>query len=57
MFVVVPFSPKLVAGDLDVGIFYALAVGSVSTIGHPHGRVVVGEQVLADGRACAPAPS
>jgi NADH-quinone oxidoreductase subunit H len=30
--VVIPLSPKLVAGGLDVGIFYALAVGAVSTI-------------------------
>jgi NADH-quinone oxidoreductase subunit H len=30
--VVIPLSPKLVAGPLDVGIFYALAVGAVSTI-------------------------
>jgi NADH-quinone oxidoreductase subunit H len=30
--VVLPLSPKLVAGDLDVGIFYALAAGAVSTV-------------------------
>lgn len=30
--VIIPLSPDLVAGDLDVGIFYALAAGSVSTI-------------------------
>ncbi len=30
--VVIPLSPKLVVGDLDVGIFYALAAGSVSTL-------------------------
>ena len=30
--VVIPLSPKLVAGGLDVGIFYALAAGAVSTI-------------------------
>lgn len=30
--VVLPLSPKLVAADLDLGIFYALAVGAVSTI-------------------------
>lgn len=30
--VIIPLSPVLVAGDLDVGIFYALAAGSVSTI-------------------------
>ena len=32
VFVIVPMSEDLVAGDLDVGIFYALAAGSVSTI-------------------------
>jgi NADH-quinone oxidoreductase subunit H len=30
--VVLPLSPRLVAGDLDVGIFYALAAGAVSTV-------------------------
>jgi NADH-quinone oxidoreductase subunit H len=30
--VVLPLSPKLVASDLDVGIFYALAAGAVSTV-------------------------
>jgi NADH-quinone oxidoreductase subunit H len=30
--VIIPLSPKLVAVDLDVGIFYALAAGAVSTL-------------------------
>jgi NADH-quinone oxidoreductase subunit H len=33
LFVVIPFGPSLVFRDLDVGIFYALAVSSLSTIG------------------------
>jgi NADH-quinone oxidoreductase subunit H len=33
VFVIVPFSPTLIAEDLDVGIFYALAVGSIGTLG------------------------
>jgi NADH-quinone oxidoreductase subunit H len=33
LFVVIPFSPSLVVQDLDVGIFFALAVSSISTIG------------------------
>ncbi len=33
LFVVIPFSPSLVVQDLDVGIFYALAISSISTIG------------------------
>ncbi len=33
LFVVIPFSPTLVVQDLDVGVFYALAISSVSTIG------------------------
>jgi NADH-quinone oxidoreductase subunit H len=33
LFVVIPFSPTLVVQDLDIGIFYALAISSVSTIG------------------------
>lgn len=33
LFVVIPFSPSLVVQDLDVGIFFALAISSISTIG------------------------
>ncbi len=33
LFVVVPFGPGLIVQDLDVGIFYALAISSISTIG------------------------
>ncbi len=33
LFVVVPFGPGLIVRDLDIGIFYALAISSVSTIG------------------------
>jgi NADH-quinone oxidoreductase subunit H len=33
LFVVVPFGPGLIVQDLDIGIFYALAISSVSTIG------------------------
>jgi len=33
LFVVVPFGPNLIFRDLDVGIFYALAISSLSTIG------------------------
>jgi NADH-quinone oxidoreductase subunit H len=33
LFVVIPFGPGLAFRDLDVGIFYALAVSSLSTIG------------------------
>jgi NADH-quinone oxidoreductase subunit H len=33
LFVVIPFGPNLIFRDLDVGIFYALAVSSLSTIG------------------------
>lgn len=32
-FVIIPFSPTLVVRDLDLGVFYALAAGSVATIG------------------------
>ena len=32
-FVIIPFSPTLVVQDLDLAIFYALATGSVTTIG------------------------
>ncbi len=32
-FVIIPFGPDLVARDLDLGLFYLLAVSSVSTIG------------------------
>ncbi|MDX1690408.1 MAG: NADH-quinone oxidoreductase subunit NuoH [Acidimicrobiia bacterium] len=33
VFVIIPFSPDLIVQDLDVGIFYALAVGSIATLG------------------------
>jgi NADH-quinone oxidoreductase subunit H len=33
IFVVVPTGPKLVVQDLDVGVFYALAVSSLSVVG------------------------
>ena len=33
VFVIVPFSPTLIVEDLDLGIFYALAAGSIATIG------------------------
>jgi NADH-quinone oxidoreductase subunit H len=33
VFVIVPFSPDLVVRDLDLGVFYALAAGSLATVG------------------------
>ncbi len=33
VFVIVPFAPKLIVTDLDLGVFYALAAGSIGTIG------------------------
>ncbi|MBT8461042.1 MAG: NADH-quinone oxidoreductase subunit NuoH [Gemmatimonadetes bacterium] len=33
VFVIVPFSPELIAADLDLGIFFALAISSLSTLG------------------------
>jgi NADH-quinone oxidoreductase subunit H len=33
VFVIIPFSPNLIAKDLDLGVFYALAVGSIGTVG------------------------
>jgi len=33
LFVVIPFGPGLIFQDLSVGIFYALAISSISTIG------------------------
>ncbi len=33
VFVVIPFGPDLIGRDLDLGIFFALAISSVSTIG------------------------
>jgi len=33
LFVVIPFSPNLIVRDLDLGVFYLLAISSVSTIG------------------------
>jgi len=33
LFVVIPFGPDLIVRDLDVGIFYAMAVSSIGTVG------------------------
>lgn len=33
LFVVLPFGPDLIVRDLDIGIFYALAISSVGTVG------------------------
>lgn len=33
LFVVIPFSPDLIVRDLDLGIFYVLAISSISTVG------------------------
>ena len=33
LFVVIPFGPDLIFRDLSVGVFYALAISSISTIG------------------------
>jgi len=33
VFVIVPFSPDLVVRNLDLGVFYALAAGSIGTVG------------------------
>src|SRR5690606_20640409 len=33
LFVVIPFGPNLIFRDLDVAVFYALAISSLSTIG------------------------
>ncbi len=32
-FVIIPFGPDLVAADLDLGVFYLLAISSITTIG------------------------
>lgn len=32
-FVIIPFGPDLVASDLDLGVFYLLAISSVTTVG------------------------
>ena len=31
-FVIIPFSPNLIVEDLDLGVFYALATGSIATV-------------------------
>jgi len=33
VFVVIPFGPDLIGRDLDLGIFFALAISSISTVG------------------------
>ena len=48
--VVLPLGDTVFAENLDVGIFFVLAMSSVSVIGDHDGRLVLGEQVLADRR-------
>ncbi|NNF64560.1 MAG: NADH-quinone oxidoreductase subunit NuoH [Acidimicrobiia bacterium] len=33
IYVVIPFGPDMVAGNLDLGVFYVLAISSISTVG------------------------
>ena len=33
VFVVIPFSPRLIVADLDIGVFYALAAASIGAVG------------------------
>jgi NADH-quinone oxidoreductase subunit H len=33
VFVIIPFSPSLIARDLELGVFYAVAVSSIGTLG------------------------
>ena len=48
LFLVIPIDRSLIVEDLDVGIFYLLAIGSVGVDRHADGRMVIGEQVRAD---------
>ena len=51
VFVVIPAGPRLVVEPLDVGVFYALAVSSLSVIGVLMAGLGELQQVRADGRA------
>ena len=51
LLVVIPFGPDLIFRDLSVGIFFALAISSLSTVGILMAGWSSGEQVLLDGRA------
>jgi NADH-quinone oxidoreductase subunit H len=47
-YMVVPFGPDLHLANFDTGIFFALAVSSISSLGVLIGGLVLGQQVLAD---------
>ena len=49
-YVVLPFGDGLIISDLNIGIFYALAVFEHSGHRHPHGRLVLQQQMVAVGR-------
>ena len=57
LFVVMPAGPDLVVEDLDVGIFFALAVSSLSVIGVLMAGWALGQQVLAAWAASGPPAS
>ncbi len=48
LFVVIPFGPNVIFRDLDVGVFYVLAISSLVHHRGPDGGLVIGEQVLVD---------
>ena len=54
VFVVIPAGPRLVVAPLDVGVFYALAVSSLSRHRRADGGVGERQQVRAASARCAP---
>ena len=53
----VPFGPEAYFTDFEGGIFYALAVASISVIRHPRRRLVERQQVLAARRPACSGPA
>ena len=57
MFVVIPAGPNAVIADLGTGVYYVLAMSSLSVIGHPDGRLGLGQQVRPHGCAACRRPA
>ena len=57
IFIVLPFGPDFFAVNFDLGLFFVLAMSSVSRDRDPDGRLVQRQQVLADRGAAGGGPA
>ena len=49
---VIPFGTRAQGADLDIGLFYVVAIASLSTVGHHHGGLGLEQQVRACSAPC-----